>query len=70
MRCKLQAFALNTLREATADLANRLGIAAQVTFLGQRADIADVLGAADVFVLSSRWEGNPLSVMWTVPCRA
>jgi glycosyltransferase involved in cell wall biosynthesis len=52
-----------TLREATADLANRLGIAAQVTFLGQRADIADVLGAADVFVLSSRWEGNPLSVM-------
>ena len=52
-----------TLREATADLASRLGIAAQVTFLGQRADIADVLGAADVFVLSSRWEGNPLSVM-------
>ena len=52
-----------TLREATADLADRLGIAAQVTFLGRRADIADILGAADVFVLSSRWEGNPLSVM-------
>jgi glycosyltransferase involved in cell wall biosynthesis len=40
-----------------------LGIAAQVTFLGQRSDIADALGAADVFVMSSRWEGNPLSVM-------
>ena len=51
------------LRDATAALAERLGMAAQVTFLGQRADIADALGAADVFVLSSRWEGNPLSVM-------
>jgi glycosyltransferase involved in cell wall biosynthesis len=51
------------LREAAADLASRLGIAAQVTFLGHRDDIADVLAAADVFVLSSRWEGNPLSVM-------
>lgn len=51
------------LREATEDLAKRLGMAAQVTFLGQRADIAEALGAADVFVLSSRWEGNPLSVM-------
>jgi glycosyltransferase involved in cell wall biosynthesis len=51
------------LREATAELANQLGIATQVTFLGQRSDIADALGAADVFVMSSRWEGNPLSVM-------
>ena len=52
-----------TLRQATEELAKRLGIASHVTFLGHRADIADVLGAADVFVLSSRWEGNPLAVM-------
>lgn len=51
------------LREATEDLGKRLGIATQVSFLGQRGDIAEALGAADVFVLSSRWEGNPLSVM-------
>ncbi len=32
-------------------------------FLGLRTDIPDVLGAMDVFVLSSDYEGNPLSVM-------
>ena len=32
-------------------------------FLGVRADVADILRASDVFVLSSRVEGNPLSVM-------
>ena len=32
-------------------------------FLGVRADVADILRASDVFVLSSRWEGNPMSVM-------
>jgi glycosyltransferase involved in cell wall biosynthesis len=35
----------------------------QIHFLGLRTDIPDVLGAMDVFALSSDWEGNPLSVM-------
>lgn len=35
----------------------------QVHFLGLRSDIPDVLGASDAFVLSSDYEGNPLSVM-------
>jgi glycosyltransferase involved in cell wall biosynthesis len=30
--------------------------------LGQRADVAALLAAADVFVMASRWEGQPLSV--------
>jgi len=34
-----------------------------VHFLGLRIDIPDVLGATDVFVLGSDYEGNPLSVM-------
>ena len=33
-----------------------------VTLLGHRADIADLLAAADVFVLSSRWEARALVV--------
>jgi glycosyltransferase involved in cell wall biosynthesis len=31
--------------------------------IGQRRDIADVAAASDAFVLTSRWEGNPLAVM-------
>jgi glycosyltransferase involved in cell wall biosynthesis len=38
-------------------------LTAQVHFLGLRREIPDVLGAMDVFVLSSDYEGNPLSVM-------
>ena len=30
------------------------------TFLGHRDDVADLLAAAAVFVLPSRWEGQPL----------
>jgi glycosyltransferase involved in cell wall biosynthesis len=44
-------------------LALQLGIASQVRFLGVRRDVPSVLAASDVFVLSSEWEGNPLSVM-------
>jgi glycosyltransferase involved in cell wall biosynthesis len=40
-----------------------LGLSRQAHFLGLRTDIPDVLGAMDVFVLSSDYEGNPLSVM-------
>jgi glycosyltransferase involved in cell wall biosynthesis len=43
--------------------AKSLGIERQTHFLGLRTDIPDVLGAMDVFVLSSDYEGNPLSVM-------
>jgi glycosyltransferase involved in cell wall biosynthesis len=35
----------------------------RVHFLGNRRDVAQILQASDVFVLASRREGNPLSVM-------
>ena len=44
-------------------LAAELGVAEQVRFLGDRPDVADLLGALDVAVLSSNYEGTPLSVM-------
>lgn len=34
-----------------------------VKFLGQRSDVPDLLNAADIFVLTSQFEGMPLSVM-------
>ena len=45
------------LRGELAARAERLGIAARVRLLGDRADVDDVLAALDVFVLPSRTEG-------------
>jgi len=42
---------------------NELGLMNRVHFLGLRRDIPDVLGASDIFALSSDYEGNPLSVI-------
>ena len=50
-------------REQLEAQARDLGIRNQVRFLGLRTDIPEVLGAMDVFVLSSDFEGNPLCVM-------
>ncbi|HEV2754879.1 MAG TPA: glycosyltransferase [Actinomycetota bacterium] len=50
------------LREA----AERAGVAARVRWLGFRADVADYIAAADVFCLSSVWEGVPLAAQEAV----
>ncbi len=44
-------------------LADALGLAHCVRFLGERNDVADLLAAADVFVLPSLFEGLPLVVL-------
>ena len=43
-----------------------LDIADRVMFLGFRTDVADLIAAADVFCLSSVWEGVPLAAMEAV----
>ena len=48
------------LREGLASRAARLGL--PVLLLGQRDDVPELLGAADVFALSSRWEARPLAL--------
>ena len=50
------------LRQAQA-LARRLGVQAQVQFLGNVADLPERLAATQVFVLSTRWEGMPLALV-------
>jgi glycosyltransferase involved in cell wall biosynthesis len=44
-------------------LAESYGLGDQIRFLGMRDDVPEILGASDVFVLSSDYEGNPLAVM-------
>jgi glycosyltransferase involved in cell wall biosynthesis len=40
-----------------------LRLRSKVHFLGQRSDVPELLGAADIFILPSENEGNPLSLM-------
>jgi glycosyltransferase involved in cell wall biosynthesis len=54
-----------TVIAGTGPLADQLAgqardLAADVTFLGWRDDVTALLAAADLFVLPSRWEGQPL----------
>lgn len=51
------------LRPILEQQAITLGLSHRVRFLGFRTDIPEVLAAADVFVLSSDYEGNPLVIM-------
>jgi starch synthase (maltosyl-transferring) len=44
-------------------LAERLGIAQRVHFLGFRQDVPEILAAGDLLVLPSRWEGMPNAVL-------
>ena len=52
--------------ELRHDLRSRvaaLGLDSRVHFLGARRDLGDVLGAIDMFVMPSFWEGLPLSMV-------
>ena len=44
-------------------LAESLGIAERVTFLGYRSDVAERLAQAQVFLLITNWEGFPRSIL-------
>jgi glycosyltransferase involved in cell wall biosynthesis len=50
-------------RGALENLAATLGIAEQVTFWGQQLDVAPYFCSADAFVMSSRSEGLPVSLL-------
>lgn len=53
---------------------SELGLDGRVTFMKRRTDVPDLLRAADAFVLSSAWEGLPITVLEAmaagVPCVA
>ncbi len=49
--------------ESIANMLSELGLSSHVRLLGHRTDIASLLDAADCFVLTSRAEAAPLSIM-------
>jgi glycosyltransferase involved in cell wall biosynthesis len=61
-------------REKLETRAGELGLSRRVLFLGQRLDVPDLLAASDIFVLSSDWEGLPITILEAmtsgVPCVA
>jgi glycosyltransferase involved in cell wall biosynthesis len=62
------------LERALRDTAHTLGMAERVVFTGSRDDVAELYPAFDVFALSSRHEGLPISLLEAmaagVPCVA
>jgi glycosyltransferase involved in cell wall biosynthesis len=50
-------------RSHVESTAAALGLADRIQFLGERSDVEELLAGADVFVLPSKWEGLPLSIL-------
>jgi glycosyltransferase involved in cell wall biosynthesis len=50
-------------RERLEELASEFGIAEEVTFWGQQLEVAPFFSAADAFIMSSKSEGLPLSLL-------
>jgi glycosyltransferase involved in cell wall biosynthesis len=51
------------LRDDVMTRSGQLGFGSRFHFLGNRDDIPEILAAADVFLLTSRWEGLPLTLI-------
>jgi len=51
------------IRRELEQLRDDLGLATSVTFLGARGDVPKILAASDIFVLPSKYEGLPVSVV-------
>jgi glycosyltransferase involved in cell wall biosynthesis len=62
-RAHLLLVGIGALRSKLEKQVCASGLKGRVHLLGRRADVPEILNAAEVFVLSSDYEGNPLSVM-------
>jgi glycosyltransferase involved in cell wall biosynthesis len=69
LRCHLLLAGAGALETAARECADRCGVSGRVHFLGACSDVPDLLAAADLFALASRWEGSPLAVMEAMAAR-
>lgn len=65
---KLAIVGAGPLQSELERLADSLGVAERVWFLGIRHDVRGLMSAADVFVLSSAWEGLPIVLLEAMSC--
>lgn len=61
--CRLDLLGDGELREETENYARQLGIRDSVSFLGNQGNVYPFLQAADIFLLPSRYEGMPMSII-------
>ena len=61
--CCLQLIGDGELREETEQLADTLGLQQKVSFLGNQSNIYPFLQEADIFLLPSKFEGMPMTII-------
>ena len=61
--CRLSLVGDGELRPEMEALAEKLGIAGQVDFLGSQSDVHPFLHSADLFMLPSHYEGMPMTII-------
>lgn len=62
-QCRLQLLGDGELREAMEKLAGELGLEGSVSFLGSRSNVYSYLAQADMFLLPSKYEGMPMTLI-------
>ena len=68
-RCHLLLAGGGSLENAARECAERCAVERRVHLLGVCRDVPEMLAAADLFALASRWEGRPLAVMEAMAAR-
>jgi glycosyltransferase involved in cell wall biosynthesis len=59
----LRLIGCGPLMHAVEQLATELGIRHRIEFLGERADIPELLSNSQIFVLTTHWEAFPISIL-------
>ncbi|MCX7207340.1 MAG: glycosyltransferase [Proteobacteria bacterium] len=68
IKFKLIIVGSGELKSVLQELSVELGLSSHISFVGERRDVAELMSASDLFVLSSEWEGFGLVVAEAMSC--